>query len=134
MDTQALAPIVDKASRQHGVERTLLQAIIEQESAFRPCAVSPKGAQGLMQLMPTTAAELQVADPFDPEQSVQGGARFLKQLLEKYKGNLTMVLGAYNAGPGRVDKEGGLPAVPETQEYVRRILSKLGKVPDVQSF
>ena len=70
----------------------------------------------------------------DPEQSVQGGARFLKQLLDKYKGNLTMVLSAYNAGPARVDKDGAMPDIPETQDYVRRILAKLGKVPDVQSF
>jgi soluble lytic murein transglycosylase-like protein len=129
-----LDPIVKKASQDHGVESALLRAVIEQESAFRPCAVSPKGAQGLMQLMPATAAEFQVTDPFDPEQSVQAGTRLLKQLLEKYKGNLSLVLSAYNAGPARVDKDGGIPDVPETQEYVRRILAKLGKVPEVQSF
>ncbi len=131
---QVLDPILDKASRQHGVERNLLQAILEQESASRPCAVSPSGAQGLMQLMPATAAGLQVADPFDPEQSIQGGARFLKQLLEKYKGNLSLVLSAYNSGPARVDKDGRIPDIPETQDYVRRVLAKLGKVPAIETF
>ncbi|MBL8216276.1 MAG: lytic transglycosylase domain-containing protein [Bryobacterales bacterium] len=134
LTAQVLDPILDKASSQHGVERNLLRAIMEQESAFRPCAVSPKGAQGLMQLMPATASELQVSDPFDPEQSILGGARFLKQLLEKYKGNLSLTLSAYNAGPARVDKDGRIPDVPETQDYVRRVLAKLGKVPDIQTF
>jgi soluble lytic murein transglycosylase-like protein len=106
--------------------------MIGQESAFRPCAVSAKGAEGLMQLMPETAAELGVADPFDPRQNLDGGARFLKQLLDKYKGDLPQALGAYNAGPKTVDESGGVPDLQETREYVDAILAKAGLKPAEQ--
>jgi soluble lytic murein transglycosylase-like protein len=81
---------------------------------------------GLMQLMPATAQALGVADPFDPAQSVEAGGRYLRQLLERYGGDLRLALGAYNAGPGRVDREGGVPRIAETEEYVRRVLGDLG--------
>jgi len=98
---------------------------MQQESAFRPCAVSPKGAMGLMQLEPGTAADLGVKNPFDPADNVLGGARLLRQLLNRYDGDLSMTLSAYNAGSGRVDAAMGVPAIPETIDYVKRILDKL---------
>lgn len=120
-----LNPLIQVASTREGVREDLVRAVIERESAFRPCAVSPKGAQGLMQLMPATARELGVTDPFDPQQSVDGGVRLLKRLLDRYKGNFELALSAYNAGAGRVDREGGVPDIPETRDYVLNILSKI---------
>lgn len=123
----ATAPLIESAAKTQNIEPPLIRAVIEQESAFRPCAVSPRGAQGLMQLMPETARELQVADPFDPEQNIQAGAKYLKQLIDKYKGDLAQALAAYNAGPNTVDQSGGVPGIPETQGYVEAILEKIGK-------
>jgi len=117
--------LVERAARKAGIDANLLHAVATQESAFRPCAVSNKGAQGLMQLMPATAAELGVQNPFDASESLDGGAALLKQLLARYSGDLNRVLGAYNAGPARVDAAGGVPAIPETMNYVERILGKL---------
>jgi soluble lytic murein transglycosylase-like protein len=119
-------------ARREGFTPDLLRAVIDRESGFRPCAVSAKGALGLMQLMPETAAELGVADPFDPQENIAGGARFLSQLLEKYKGDITLALGAYNAGPARVDGYQGLPPIPETLNYVADILKKLRAAPSGQ--
>ncbi|MCL6545763.1 MAG: lytic transglycosylase domain-containing protein [Bryobacteraceae bacterium] len=121
------SPLVRAASEREGLAVDLLTAVIRQESAFRPCAVSPKGAMGLMQLMPATAQLLGVKDPFDPKENVDAGARFLKMLLSRYGGNLALALGAYNAGPGRVDAAGGVPPIPETQDYVSDILTKLAE-------
>jgi len=126
LDDNLVNPLIEDAAKQHGLDPKLLRAVIGQESAFRPCAVSAKGAQGLMQLMPETAAELGVANPFDPKQNLDGGARFLKQLLEKYKGDLPQALGAYNAGPKTADESGGAPDLQETREYVDAILAKAG--------
>lgn len=120
-----LAPMIDSAAQTHSVKPNLLRAVMEQESGFRPCAVSPKGAQGLMQLMPDTAGEMGIQDAFDPKQNIDAGARFLKQLLDKYKGDLPLALGAYNAGPGTVDQAGKVPDIPETRDYVAAILKKL---------
>ncbi len=120
-----ITPIVDAAAQSHHVQTKLLRAVIEQESASRPCAVSPKGAQGLMQLMPAAVEQFQVTDPFDPKQNVEAGAQYLKQLLDKYKGDLSLVLAAYNAGPGTVDQAGGIPDIKETKDYVDAILKKL---------
>jgi soluble lytic murein transglycosylase-like protein len=103
----------------------LLRAVMERESGFHPCAVSPKGAKGLMQLMPDTAAQLGVKDPFDPKENVDAGAHYLKQMLDRYKGDLSQALGAYNAGPAAVDQAGGVPDIPETLDYVKSILQKL---------
>jgi len=119
------SPLVRAASQREGLAVDLLTAVIRQESAFRPCAVSPKGAMGLMQLMPATAQLLGVKDPFDPKENVDAGAKFLKMLLSRYGGNLALALGAYNAGPGRVDAAGGVPPIPETQDYVNDILTRL---------
>ena len=119
-------PIIDAAAKQQAVQPKLLHAVIEQESGYHPCAVSPTGAEGLMQLMPATAEQFGVKDAFDPKESIEAGAKFLKQLIDKYKGNLSLALGAYNAGPGTVDQTGGIPDIPETRDYVDAILKKMG--------
>jgi soluble lytic murein transglycosylase-like protein len=103
----------------------LLRAVAAQESGLRPCAVSEKGAQGLMQLMPDTAAEYSVEDPLDPEASLAAGAAFLRALLERYKGDLPRALAAYNAGPEIVDKS-GIPDIPETRSYIDAITDLVG--------
>ncbi|MCS7025276.1 MAG: lytic transglycosylase domain-containing protein [Bryobacteraceae bacterium] len=122
---ERLAPIIRLAAQREGVPETLVRAVIERESSFRPCAVSAKGALGLMQLMPDTAQELGIVDPFDPQQSIDGGVKLLKRLLDRYEGNVELALSAYHAGAGRVDRAGGVPDIPETKEYVIQILSKL---------
>jgi soluble lytic murein transglycosylase-like protein len=120
-----LNPLIQQAAQQEGLDANLLRAVAQQESGFRSCAVSQKGAMGLMQLMPATAQELGVRDPFDPAESLLSGARLLKQLLERFGGDTALALGAYNAGPGRVEESGGVPQIPETIRYVQQILSKL---------
>jgi len=99
----------------------LIRAIIHAESAYQPDAVSPKGARGLMQLMPDTQQELAVKDAFSPASNIEGGATYLARLLDEFDGNLDLVLAAYNAGPGAVRTHGGVPPFPETREYIRRI-------------
>ena len=126
MEDSVIAPIIDSAAKTHDVQPKLLRAVIERESGFHPCAVSSKGAQGLMQLMPATAAQLKVKDPFDPLENVNAGTRYLKELLDKYKGDLEQALGAYNAGPSAVDQAGAVPDFPETRGYVDWILGKIG--------
>jgi soluble lytic murein transglycosylase-like protein len=121
----AITPIIEGAAKAQDLESKLLRAVIEQESGFRPCAVSPKGAKGLMQLMPDTAEDLGVKDPFNPQENIDAGARYLKQLLNKYKGDLPQALGAYNAGPATVDQAGGVPNIRETRDYVKSILQKV---------
>jgi soluble lytic murein transglycosylase-like protein len=120
-----LNPLIEQAAQKEEVDANLLRAVAEQESGFRSCAVSPKGAMGLMQLMPATVQELGVNDPFDPAQSLLSGARLLKQLLARFGGDRALALGAYNAGAGRVEESGGIPPIPETIRYVQQILSKL---------
>ena len=120
-----LDPIIEASAKRHGVKPEVVRAVIRQESGGRPCAVSVKGAQGLMQLMPDTAEDLHVGDPFDAAQNVDAGTRFLKALLDKFKGDLALALGAYNAGPNAVAKDGKLPQIAETQDYVNEILKSL---------
>ena len=117
--------LVGATAQRDGVNADLLRNVMQQESGFRPCAVSSKGAMGLMQLMPPTAEQLGILDPFDPGSNVDGGARYLKQLLDKYGGDVPKALGAYNAGPSKVDAAGAVPSIPETVEYVRQILAAL---------
>ena len=117
-----VARLIQKYARQHGVDPKLVQAMIRQESGFNPIAVSPKGAMGLMQLMPETAASLGIEDPFDIEQNIKGGVRFFKACLNKFDQNLPLALAAYNAGPGRVVEHQGIPPIKETQTYVKKIV------------
>ncbi len=125
LPTGDLRAMVDREAKKQEMSSTLLHAVIEQESGNLPCAVSSKGAMGLMQLMPATAQTLQLKDPFDPGQNIAAGSRFLKSLLDRYKGDLSKALAAYNAGPGRVDQAGEVPNIPETQNYVDRILARI---------
>jgi soluble lytic murein transglycosylase-like protein len=120
-----LTPLIDRAAQQHQVDTKLIRGVIEQESAFHPCAVSSKGAKGLMQLMPATIEQFKVDDVFDPQQNIEAGATFLRQLLDKYKGDLKLALAAYNAGATAVDKTGGIPDIKETQDYVAAIMKKV---------
>ncbi len=122
--------LIHAAAARQSLSPALLRSVIKQESAFRPCAVSYKGAQGLMQLMPATAEELGVRDPFDPQQNIEGGAAFLRQLLNRYGGDLKLALSAYNAGAARVDASGDVPDIPETQNYVSDIVDDLNTKKD----
>ncbi len=123
IESGPLVDLVRDKSRACGLEPELLYAVIEQESRFQAQAVSPKGAAGLMQLMPATQATYGVANPFDPERNVATGARFLQSLLGRF-GNLSLALAAYNAGPETVARCGGIPDIPETRNYVSRILTR----------
>ena len=124
---EQLGSIVDQAAQRESVQADLVRAVIKQESGGRPCALSAKGAQGMMQLMPDTAQELGVADPFDAKQNIDAGVKLLKTLLTKYKGDISLSLAAYNAGSARVDKDNAIPQIPETISYVSDILGELNK-------
>ena len=125
MPANQLDPLISDAARKEQVSTELIRAVIDKESAARPCAVSYQGAEGLMQLMPETAEEFEVSDPFDPKQNIEAGTKFLKFLLNRYGNDVGLALGAYNAGPTRVDQFGGIPPIPETINYVDDILRKL---------
>lgn len=124
--TASLTDTIRAASQRYGVPEDLVSAVIRVESGFNARAVSAKGARGLMQLMPGTAAILGVRDSFDPTENIDGGVRHLRGLLERFGNNLPLVLAAYNAGEGAVTTHRGIPPYPETQAYVGRILSILG--------
>ena len=113
---------IRRIGRQYQVEPQLIKAIIQAESDFDHRAVSRRGALGLMQLMPETARELRVANPFNPRENIDGGTRYLRQILDSFKGNLTLSLAAYNAGPGLVTRTGAVPDIPETQQYVTKVI------------
>ncbi len=120
-----VTPLIESAAKANGLPVPMVRAVIEQESGYRPCAVSPKGARGLMQLMPDTAGDLSVKDVFDPKENIAAGSKYLKQLLDKYKGNNKLALAAYNAGTAAVDAANGVPDIPETRDYVDAILKKI---------
>ena len=113
---------IKAAAAKHDVDPAMLRGLIKQESNFDPKAGSPAGAQGLTQLMPGTARALGVADPSDPAQAIEGGARYLREQLDRFGGDAAKALAAYNAGPGAVERHGGVPPYAETREYVRRVL------------
>jgi hypothetical protein len=113
-----------ETAQRHGLPPELVLAVVAVESGFRPSAISPKGAQGLMQLMPGTAAELGVEDPFDPVENLDGGVRHLEALIKEHDGDVVRALAAYNAGSGAVQRYGGVPPYPETREYVRKVIAR----------
>jgi len=125
MSPPELNALIKETATRDGLTPDLLRAVMHKESAFNPCAVSRAGARGLMQLMPSTIQQFKVEDPFDPKENVAAGSKLLKQLLTRYGGDLSMALGAYNAGPGRVDAAKGVPLIPETLDYVSTILDSL---------
>jgi soluble lytic murein transglycosylase-like protein len=122
-DPSAYDGLIQEAAARHGVDPALLKGLIRAESGFDPNAGSPAGAQGLAQLMPGTAASLGVTDPFDPAQSIEGGAKYLGQQLRAFGGDPSLALAAYNAGPGAVQRHGGIPPYAETRTYVQRVLA-----------
>lgn len=119
--------IIDRVSSRYKVDTALVKAVISTESCFNPKAVSPKGAQGLMQLMPNTAKRFGVLNSFDPVQNITGGIKYLRFLLIRYKGDIKLAVAAYNAGEGAVDKYQGVPPYRETQAYVKKVLVMLDK-------
>jgi soluble lytic murein transglycosylase-like protein len=119
--------LIQEAAAAHDVDPALVREVVRAESAFDPMAVSPAGAQGLMQLMPGLSQELGVEDPFDPRENVFGGVRYLKWLLDEHEGDETLALASYNAGPGTVATYGGVPPFPETQQYIRTITASLSR-------
>jgi soluble lytic murein transglycosylase-like protein len=115
--------IINSLSAEYRVDKALVKAVIHAESGYNPNAVSPKGATGLMQLMPKTAQDLKVCNTFDPKDNIRGGVRYLRFLLDTFKGDVSLALAAYNAGLSRVSKYGGIPPFDETRNYVAKVLS-----------
>lgn len=118
---EAYDEIIEEAAIEYEVDPALIRAVMQAESAFHPYAVSRAGAEGLMQLMPALADEMGVSDSFDPRENIMGGVRYLKRLLDYHHGNLDLALASYNAGPGNVERYGGVPPFRETRNYVKTI-------------
>ena len=119
--------LISKVAVEQGIDERLLKAVVQAESDFNPDEVSHTGAMGLMQLMPDTARELGVVDPFNPYQNLTGGSKYLKQMLTRFNGDTSLALAAYNAGPGAVKRAGGIPNIAETKNYVSKILGNLNR-------
>ncbi|NOS77130.1 MAG: lytic transglycosylase domain-containing protein [Nitrospira sp.] len=122
LSERELEPMISRYSRRHQLHPALIRAVIKAESGFDPMAVSRAGAIGLMQLMPQTAVRLEVRDLYDPEDNIGGGTKYLRQLLDRFRGNLPLALAAYNAGEHTVDRYRGLPPIDETRQYVRKVI------------
>ena len=122
LSERELGPMISRSSQQHRLHPALIRAVIKAESDFDPLAVSRAGAIGLMQLMPQTAVRLNVRDLYDPEDNIGGGTKYLRQLLDRFSGNLPLALAAYNAGEHVVDRYRGLPPIDETRQYVRKVI------------
>jgi hypothetical protein len=122
-DPREFETIISSCSLQYGVDKSLVKAVIQAESGYNPNALSRKGAAGLMQLMPKTAQDLKVANSFDPSENIRGGVRYLKFLLDTFKGDVPLALAAYNAGLSKVARYGGIPPYEETRNYVGKVLS-----------
>lgn len=122
-DPARFEPVIESCAVQYGVDKALIKAVIHAESGYNPNAVSSKGAQGLMQLMPKTAQGLKVKNSFDPEDNIRGGVKYLRFLLDTCKGDVSLALAAYNAGLSRVAQYGGIPPYDETRNYVTKVLS-----------
>ena len=118
-------PIIEQAAEEHGLDPNLVRAVIAAESGGKPTARSNKNAKGLMQLIDTTAAAMGVNNVWDPKQNINGGAKYLRKMLERYNGNISLAAAAYNAGPGSVDKHKGIPPIAETKQYVQRVMNYL---------
>lgn len=121
-DPREFESIIDSCSTEYGVDKSLVKAVIQAESGYNPNALSRKGAAGLMQLMPKTAQDLKVSDSFNPAENIRGGVRYLRFLLDTFKGDVAMALAAYNAGLAKVAKYGGIPPYDETRNYVARVM------------
>lgn len=119
----ALLPMIDRNAGSQQLDPRLVKAVIQVESGYNPRALSKAGAMGLMQLMPDTARDLAVRNPYDPDENLRGGTAYLRQLLDRFKGSVELALAAYNAGPEPVERHGGIPPYAETRDYVRHILS-----------
>jgi soluble lytic murein transglycosylase-like protein len=124
-DIKKFDVLITKSAEKHGMDPALIKAVIKAESNFNHQAVSPKGARGLMQLMPATASSLHVDDSFHPEKNIDGGVRYLRYLIRLFNGDLRLALAAYNAGEKAVQRYGGIPPYRETQQYVQRVLAYL---------
>ncbi|NOY83764.1 MAG: lytic transglycosylase domain-containing protein [Nitrospirae bacterium] len=122
IDRDILNILIYEASKTHKISPALTMAVIRTESNFNPRAVSVAGAQGLMQIMPATAGDLRINDPFDPEENIHGGTRYLRYLLDRFDQNLTLALAAYHAGPGTVSRYGGVPPIKQTKRYIKKVL------------